>query len=129
MFQHRGGTVVGKGTYWDFTSGEREILECEGTLPGDERTKYLKASSIVVVLMGPVIGLLYVLLLPFIGLAMILTLVTGQISGVLYDVFGRTAAFGWRPVEAYLLSRKNKKKAKAGKQPEETEAQPDSERS
>src|SRR3989304_1560842 len=111
MFQHKGGTMVGRGTYWNLYNGEKEVMKCEGTLPGNEQTSYLKAPSIAVVLAGPVIGLFYVVLLPFIGLGMILVLVTSQLSGVLYEVFGRAAAFGWRPVEAYLLSRKNKKKA------------------
>lgn len=117
MFQHKGGTLVGRGTYWNLYNGEREVLKGEGTLPGDEQTKYLRAPAIVVVLMGPVIGLFYVVLLPFIGLAMIFMLVTSQLSSMLYEVFGRTAAFGWRPVEAYLMSRRNKKKAKRDKQP------------
>ena len=67
--------------------------------------------------------------LPFIGRAMIFMLVTSPLGSMLYEVFGRTAAFGWRPVEAYLMSRKNKKKAKRDKQSHEAEAQPDSERS
>jgi hypothetical protein len=128
MFQYRGGMVVDKGTYWNVFNGERQDLLSAGALPGNERTKYIKAPSIVVVLLGPVVGLFYVLFLPFIGLGMVLMLVAGQLSSVLYDVFGRTAAFGWRPVEAYLLSRK-KKKARQKAQPEEAEPQPDSERS
>ena len=116
MFQHKGGTMVGRGTYWNLYNGEKEVMKCEGTLPGNEQTSYLKAPSIAVVLAGPVIGLFYVVLLPFIGLAMILMLVTSQLSSVLYEVFGRTAAFGWRPVEAYLLSRKKKRKAKQAAQ-------------
>lgn len=118
--------MVGRGTYWNLYNGEKEFMKCEGTLPGDEQTTYLRAPSIVVVLMGPVIGLFYVLFLPVIGLAMIVMLVTSQLSSVLYDVFGRTAAFGWRPVEAYLLSRKNKKKAKRDKQPDREAAPKDS---
>lgn len=129
MFQRNGGTIVGKGTYWNLYTGDRQVIQSEGTLPGDEQTKYLKAPGIVVVLMGPVIGLFYVLLLPFIGLAMILMLVTSQLSNMLFEVFGRTAAFGWRPVEAYLMSRKKKKKTKRAAQPAESEARPDSERS
>jgi len=56
------------------------------------------------VMMGPVLGFFYVLILPFIGMAMILTVVARQIGHMLSDAFGATAAFGWRPVEAYLMS-------------------------
>lgn len=128
MFQHKGGTLVGRGTYWNLYTGEREAMKCEGTLPGDAQTKYLKAPGIVVVLMGPVIGLFYVLLLPFIGLAMILMLVTSQLSSLLFEVFGKTAAFGWRPVEAYLMSRR-KKKARRARQALKATSQADKERS
>ena len=128
MFQHKGGTLVAKGTYWNLYNGDKEVMKSEGTLPGDEQTNYLKAPAIVVVLMGPVVGLFYVVLLPFIGLAMILMLVTQQLSNALFEVFGRTAAFGWRPVEAYLLSRR-KKKAGKGKQSAKDKATPEAERS
>jgi len=129
MFQHKGGTVVGRGTYWNLVSGECEDLKCEGTLPGNAHTRYLKAPTLLMVLMGPVIGFLYVLILPFIGLAMILMLVSSQISQMLFDVFGRTAAFGWRPVEAYLMSRKNKKTARHDEKAREPDPEADKERS
>lgn len=112
MFQHKGGTVVGRGTYWNLKNGDCEVVKCDTTLPGNAHTRYLKAPTLFMVLMGPVIGLFYVLILPFIGLAMVLMLVSNQISQMLYEAFGRTAAFGWRPVEAYLMSRKNKKAAR-----------------
>jgi hypothetical protein len=126
MFQHRGGTVVGRGTYWNLKNGEREVVKCDTTLPGNAHTRYLKAPTLFMVLMGPVIGFFYVLILPFVGLAM---LVTSQISQMLYEAFGRTAAFGWRPVEAYLMSRKNKKAARRDEQARGLEAEEDNERS
>jgi hypothetical protein len=129
MFQHKGGTMVGRGTFWNLHTGEKEVMKCEGILPGNEQTSYLKAPSIAIVLIGPVIGLFYVMFLPFIGLAMIFMLVTSQLSSMLYEVFGRTAAFGWRPVEAYLMSRRNKKKAKRDKQPSKDAEPKGSERS
>jgi hypothetical protein len=68
------------------------------------------------VLMGPILGFFYVLILPFIGMAMILAVLARQVAHMLSDAFGATAAFGWRPVEAYLMS--HKKKAKRDKQPD-----------
>jgi hypothetical protein len=121
MFRYTGGTTVTKGTYWNLGNGERAVLGSEGILPGNSRSTYLKAPAIVMVLMGPIVGFFYVLILPFIGMAMILTVLARQIGHMLSDVFGATAAFGWRPVEAYLMS--HKKKAKRDKQPDADKTQ------
>jgi hypothetical protein len=115
MFHSRGGMVVGKGTYWNLLNGERHVLKAEGTLPGTSQTQYLKVPAVVVVLIGPVIGLFYVVLLPFIGLAMILMLAVRQLVNMLSEALSVTAAFGWRPVEAYLMSRRQKKAGRAEK--------------
>jgi hypothetical protein len=121
MFKYTGGTTVTKGTYWNLGNGERAVLGSEGVLPGTSRSTYLKAPAIVMVLMGPVLGFFYVLILPFIGMAMILTVVASQIGHMLSDVFGATAAFGWRPVEAYLMSHKKKAKRDQQSDPEQTQ--------
>lgn len=110
MLAYEGGTSVRRGTYWNLSNGMREVLERDGKLPGASETRYLKAPAIVMVLMGPVIGFFYVLILPFIGMAMILTLLASRIGELLLGALGTTASFGWRPVEAYLLSRKKKAK-------------------
>jgi hypothetical protein len=115
MLAYESGMTVGRGTYWNLSNGMREVLKSDGMLPGTKGTKYLKAPAIVMVLMGPVIGFFYVLVLPFIGMAMILTLLASRIGEMLFGALGTTAAFGWRPVEAYLRSRK--KKAKRDDQP------------
>jgi hypothetical protein len=73
------------------------------------------------VLLGPVVGFFYVLILPFIGMAMILTVVARQVAHMLADFVGTTAAFGWRPVEAYLMA--HRRKAKRDKQPDADQTQ------
>jgi len=121
MLKYKGGTTVKKGTYWNLGNGERAVLGSEGVLPGNSGSSYLKAPPIVMVMMGPVLGFFYVLILPFIGMAMILTVVARQIGHMLSDAFGATAAFGWRPVEAYLMS--HRKPAKRDKQPDTEKTQ------
>jgi hypothetical protein len=116
MWKYRGGTTVKKGTYWNLGNGEREVLGSEGILPGNSRSTYLRAPAIVMVLMGPIVGFFYVLVLPFIGMAMVLTVAARQVAHMLREFVGMTAAFGWRPVEAYLMA--HKKKAKRDKQPD-----------
>ncbi len=121
MWRYKGGTTVKKGTYWNLGNGEREVLGSEGILPGNSRSTYLKAPAIVMVLMGPVVGFFYVLILPFIGMAMVLTVVARQVAHMLADFVGTTAAFGWRPVEAYLIA--HRKAAKRDKQPDPDQTQ------
>ncbi|UCD46287.1 MAG: hypothetical protein JSV28_06085 [Deltaproteobacteria bacterium] len=75
-------------------------------------------------LSAPFIGLLYVLMLPFVfayalGLELLRTAAEGfeKVLGMA----GRTAFFGWRPMEAYLGGKKGRKKEK-GKETETEEA-------
>lgn len=108
MFAYEGGTTARRGTYWNLSNGMREVLERDGMLPGTKETKYLKAAPIVMVVLGPVVGFFYVLTLPVIGMAMIVTLLARRVGEWVAGAIGTTAAFGWRPVEAYLMSRKKK---------------------
>lgn len=66
-------------------------------------------NGIATLLMGPILGLLYVVAMPFIAIATIVTLLGGKIlSGVLS--LGRNIVFfGWRPTEAYLSGKKKQK--------------------
>jgi len=57
-------------------------------------------------ILGPIIGLAYVIFLPFIGLAMIAVLTLRRLGGGLVSLVRTIAAFGWRPMEAYLSGRK-----------------------
>jgi len=110
MRKFKGGHKVGKGTYWNLSSGRREDIRGEGTLPGDESSTYYRVPSILMLLLGPVLGLLYVLTLPFIGIGMVLMVLLGKINVMVLRVFGRTVSFGWRPVESYLSGKKRKGK-------------------
>ncbi len=64
---------------------------------------------------APFIGLLYVISLPFLFIGTF----AKELAGLAVDVFaratgeaGRTVSFGWRPTEAYLGGRKDKKAKK-----------------
>lgn len=60
------------------------------------------------VLAAPFIGLLYIIVLPFtFFLAIAIIMAEGAAK-----LFGPSASFGWRPIEAYLTGRKSGKKAK-----------------
>lgn len=105
---HRAGHRAGKGAYWDISSGQRVALDREGILPGGPTTRYIRAHGAVVLLLGPVLGLLYAVFLPFIGIAMTLSLVAKKISRGLSSAAAGSVSFGWRPVEAYLTGRKRR---------------------
>jgi hypothetical protein len=113
---YKGGHKVEKGTYWDTSTGERVEVEGPQTLPGNDHTIYIKAKSGLVLIAGPIVGLVFAIFLPFIGIVMTL----GQFGKKVADsAIGRAAqsvGFGWRPIEAYLTGRKKHKEAKEKKE-------------
>ena len=68
MFKHTGGQRVESGTYWDVMTGLRVDFDQEGMLPGGNGTTYMKASSSAILLLGPILGLAYVVLMPIMGI-------------------------------------------------------------
>jgi hypothetical protein len=108
MLTYKGGQKVGKGTYWDLANGRRidvlrEAVLAEGTVT------YVKMPSGDILLSGPVIGLLYAILMPFIGTATVATLTGRKILGSVYHVAEKSVSFEWRPSNAYLSGKKKKK--------------------
>lgn len=112
--KYQGGQRVARGTYWNATTGEVIRIEKEGILPGDAEAGYIKASPLVLLMLGPVGGLLYAIFLPFIGLFMLAALTTKKALVGLRSLALTSASFGWRPMEAYLAGRR-KKSARAPK--------------
>jgi hypothetical protein len=105
----KGGHIAKAGTYWNMVNGERVDLEQEGTLPGDERSRYIKAPAFLAVATGPALGLFFAVFLPFIAIAMALVLLGGKIiDGMVYAATS-AVTFGWRPIESYLTGRLQKK--------------------
>ena len=119
----KGGHKVAAGTYWNLANGNRVNMEQEGVLPGDGKARYLKAPVAVMLMAAPVIGLVFAVFLPFIGIAMTLNLIGRKLIASAASAAAGSVSFGWRPIEAYLAGRKQKKEArekkisrKAGKQ-------------
>jgi len=121
MFKHTGGQKVGSGTYWDIMTGLRVDFDQEGTLPGGSGSKYLKASSGLVLLSGPILGLAYIVFLPIMGIVTALSLVVQKTLGGVFNLGKHLVSFGWRPSEAYLGGKNRKKgdRDKARKSPTE----------
>jgi hypothetical protein len=110
MLTYNGGYTAGRGTYWDISSGHRIDMESEGVLPGENKTRYLKASSVVMLLFGPILGLAYVVFLPIMGIATVAAMIVQKVFGGMLNVGKNIVSFGWRPTEAYLAG-KNKRKS------------------
>jgi hypothetical protein len=108
MLKHTGGQTVGSGTYWDVMTGVRVDFDHEGTLPGGDGATYLKASSGAILLLGPILGLAYVVVMPIMGIVTALALMVQKTLGGLFSLGKYIISFGWRPTEAYLGG-KNKK--------------------
>ena len=113
---YKGGHKVEAGTYWDTSTGERVEVEQVQVLPGNDHTIYIKAKSGLVLLAGPILGLAFAIFLPFIGIAMTLGQVGRKVSDSAVGHAAQSVSFGWRPIEAYLTGRKNRKEASVKKE-------------
>ena len=112
----KGGHTAKAGTYWNLANGSRVQMEQEGALPGDGKTRYIKAPVLVMLMAAPVIGLVFAVFLPFIGIAMTLSLIGRKAASVATEAAAGTMSFGWRPIESYLAGKKRKNEAKAKKE-------------
>ena len=106
MLKHNAGTKVGKGTYWNFSTGERIDISTEGVLPGGKNDVYYRLPATGIVALAPVLGLLYAAFLPFIGIAMLVKVVLKKVASAVTAPTQKAASFGWRPSESYLAGKK-----------------------
>ncbi len=116
MLTYKGGQQVAKGTYWNVKNGHRIDITDETQLPGDRTTTFIKLSPGLMLLFGPVIGLVYVIFLPFIGIAVVAAVAVRKLAEQAARLIGKTFSFGWRPKNAYLSGKKKEKKEKHHKE-------------
>jgi len=64
----------------------------------------------VALLLGPVVGFLYVIFLPFISVAAMIVMIGGKALGKVWNLSRSLAYFEWKPSEAYLAGKKKKEK-------------------
>ena len=105
----KGGTNAKAGTYWNMDNGERVQLVAAGVLPGTSKAMYIKAPSAAMLAAGPVLGLIFAVFLPFIGIAMTISMICKKLYEGVTSAAAGSLSFGWRPIEAYLAGRKQKK--------------------
>lgn len=67
MLTHEGGARVKGGFYWSLKTWNLSVLSGDrGVLPGGEEHRYVKVPVVLLVLLAPVMGGLYVMALPLI---------------------------------------------------------------
>jgi hypothetical protein len=81
-------------------------------LPGGE-TKQSRIPTGIMIILGPFVGLLYVIALPFMAIATVAALAVRKIVGAVLSLVGKSVSFGWRPATAHLTGKKRKKERKS----------------
>ena len=72
MFTHKGGETVKGGFYWNRGTWHLENVEGRtGTLPGDAETRYVWIPTLLMLVLAPIMGGLFVVFLPFVGFALL----------------------------------------------------------
>jgi len=81
MRTRNGGQEAKAGFWWNTTAWEMTLVKATGdTLPGGDSVRYIRVPTLGLVLLGPVMGALFVMFLPLIGFAMLFAAVAKKIG-------------------------------------------------
>jgi len=110
MATREGGMAVRTGFYWNLRSWQLLTVPRQGGfLPGGIDDRYVRVPVLLMLLLAPLMGALYVIFLPFIGFAMLASFVARKSAVAARSAFmGVMATISpqWRPGEAYLAGKK-----------------------
>ena len=116
MKRYFGNQVVKKGIYLSLKQRDFITIESESDLlPGANDERYVRIPPIAMIVLGPIMGLMYVIFLPFISFAMVLGLMARKAFLGLRFVersLVREATLHWMPGVAYLIWRRRPEKGK-----------------
>lgn len=118
MTRYHGKEKVRPGIYFNLRQLAFCSMEDEGTLPGTPEDVYRSVPAIALLIVGPLVGLAYVIFLPLIGFVMLARIVFGKLltlSGEALNALARVLEPAWQPARAFL-SRGRKAKARKAKQ-------------
>jgi hypothetical protein len=83
MFRHKGGEVVKGGFYWNQVQWRLENVEGPfGRLRSDEDARYARVPTLLLFLVAPLMGALFVVFLPFAGFALLIGMMAGKMMGL-----------------------------------------------
>lgn len=114
MRQHRGGEQVEAGLYFNLRQLSFKSVDEAGPLPGAPGEVYRRVPTLLLLVVGPVLGLVYVVFLPFIGVAMVTWLLgakAAHFAGVAARQVARVLRPGWEPAMAFFSRSKATREA------------------
>ena len=123
MKRYHGGEKVGPGVYLNMKTVSFASMSDEGMLPGAAGDEYRAVPAIVMLVVGPALGLVYAIFLPFIGLAMVawtLAAKLGQLTGEAAAASARVLRPAWQPAMSFLIRVKSGRRT--GKKAERKDA-------
>jgi hypothetical protein len=90
MRTYRGTETVEPGLYFNLRQLSFKSVDEEGPLPGEPQDVYRRVPMLALLLVGPIMGLAFVVFLPFLAFAMVGWIITSKV--------GRLAATAGRAV-------------------------------
>ena len=117
MKHYKGTEKVEPGLYFNLRQLSFKSMEDEGPLPGKREDIYRRVPMLAMLVVGPFLGLTYVIFLPFIGFAMVAWLLAVKATHVAAGVArgaARVVRPGWEPSMAFFHRTKNAATAREG---------------
>lgn len=105
MKRYHGNEQVGPGIYFNARELAFRSVEDEGKLPGGEQEVWREVPALVMLIAGPVLGLVYVMFLPLIGFVMLGGLAAGWVGRQMLPALraaSRVLQPAWEPALAFL---------------------------
>jgi hypothetical protein len=105
MKRYKGTEKVEPGLYFNLRQLSFKSVDEEGPLPGRTEDIYRRVPALALLVVGPLLGLVYVIFLPFIGFAMIAWLLgvkAAQVAVGAAEGAVRVLRPGWEPSMAFL---------------------------
>ncbi len=117
MKRYRGTETVEPGLYFNVRQLSFKSMDERGPLPGSAEDVYRCVPTLVLLVVGPILGLAFVVFLPFIGFAMVGWLLVekaGRLAAEATRAAVRVVRPGWEPSLAFLSRAKPAKPATGG---------------
>ena len=114
MKHYKGTEKVEPGLYFNLRQLSFKSMDDEGPLPGRTEDIYRRVPTLALLVVGPLLGFVYVVFLPFIGFAMVAWLLgvkTAQVATGAARGAVRVLTPGWEPSMAFLSRSKPTKAA------------------
>ena len=108
--QYPGGEEASPGLYFQWRKLSFHTLDEGERLPGSMTDEYIPVPWFVLLVVGPFLGLAYLVFLPFVGIAMVAWLLAsklGELVATAARALPRVLRPGWEPAMAFLSRSKS----------------------